>query len=104
MNIADFVSTMASQSGHDVPFKASSEDGQFLKFLFEKGFVSEQDLKRYANVTDRVRKDYPNKFMKYNRNSLKNGVKSIMNDPDIVSAVRAGGAIAQVPMKEISGK
>ena len=68
------------------PFSTTGEDGRVARQLLLKEplryFNEFQDCGRPARVVDKLRKAH-GRFMKFNRDSLKNGIRKILNEDEI---------------------
>jgi hypothetical protein len=71
------------------PFKSNSEDARVIvdTFLSRPRYVSVQELRSPARVTDRLRKDNP-RFLSYDRSSMKNYVRKVLISKDVQNAVQ----------------
>ena len=83
------ITNVASSGNRNVSFSAKKNEGQNVeRIICTPKYVTVQELKKPAVVTDRLRRDYDD-LRCYDRLSMKNGVRKILQIDDVVQAVNA---------------
>ena len=83
------LTNVASSGNRNVSFSAKKNEGQNVeRIICTPKYVTVHELKKPAVVTDRLRRDYDD-LRCYDRLSMKNGVRKILQIDDVVQAVNA---------------
>ena len=83
------VTSVASSGNRNVSFSATKNEGENVKrIICTPKYITVQELKKPAVVTDRLRRDYDD-LRCYDRLSMKNGVRKILQIDDVIEAVNA---------------
>ena len=84
--MATFKSTGSTEDTGKTFASKGPEGENVQKILLTPKYITLPELKKPAAVTDRLRRDYVD-LMDYNRNSMKNGVRKILNSSSVIKAI-----------------